>query len=125
MATDVTNPQYFLRDSSSARRARVLTGRGTVAPGYTLIGAGKSRPSESLQSVKIKKVVSPLTGQSSAAAGGGWRYANRGNNVRNVTRVRQSKSVAPGRQGTAKVIRPPKTALRRMSGHGQGTVSTY
>lgn len=121
MANDLTNPQYFLRDNAGARRARTLTGRGTFVPGYTLVGAGKSAPSEGLQNVRIVKAVSPLTGQGSAAPGGGWRYANRNASVRNVSRKRVALSVRPN-QGS-NVVRPTRTALRRMAGSGQGVVS--
>lgn len=121
MANDITNPQYFLReDSTNLRRVRTLSGRGTFSPGYRLVGEGKSVGSESLQSVNIVKVVSPLTGQSSAKPGGGWRYENRNLSTRSVNRRRVSRSVAPN--SGSKVVRPPVTAIRRMTGRGQGVV---
>lgn len=123
MAEDVTNPQYFLRENSGVRGARILSGRGTFAPGYTLVGGGKSAPSEQLQSVRIVKMVSPLTGQGPATPGGGWRYQNRNANTLNVRRLRVQKAVSSKQfASNTRVIRPPRTALRRMTGSGQGVV---
>jgi hypothetical protein len=123
LANDATNPQYFLREESGIRSARVLSGRGVVYPGYRLVGQGKSAPSEGLQSVNIVKMVSPLTGQGSAAPGGGWRYANRNAQTLNVRRLRVQRSVAPTQfGGNTRVVRPPRTAIRRMTGAGQGVV---
>lgn len=121
--SDAAQADYLLREESQTRTARVYSGRGTFAPGYTLVGGGKSAPSEELQSVRIVKMVSPLTGQGSAAPGGGWRYANRNARTLNVRRARIATSVAPGQfTGNTRVIRPPRTAIRRMTGSGQGVV---
>lgn len=123
MASDVTDPQYFLREESGLRTARVLSGRGTFSPGYTKVGEGKSAPSEELQSVRIVKMVSPLTGQGVSAPGAGWRYANRNARTLDVNRMRVRQSVAPGSfSGNTRVIRPRRTAVRRMTGSGQGVV---
>lgn len=121
MANDLTNPQYFLRENSTQlRRVGTLSGRGTYSPGYRLVGEGSGAPSEQLQRVRILKMVSPLTGQGSAAPGGGWRYQNRNLNTLNVNRRRVSRSVAPNTG--SRVVRPPVTAIRRMTGRGQGVV---
>lgn len=117
MADDITNPQYILPEDSSRRRsAKVLSGRGVEQPGYRLI----ENAQEGIADVKVVKQVSQLTGQGPASPRETGRYANMDENVVGVTRRSVSKAVAPNTG--SKVVRPPRTALRRMDNSGTGSV---
>jgi hypothetical protein len=120
MAEDVTSPS-FLREESpyQVRSARILSGRGSFSPGYRLRGEGSSAPSEDYAQVNIVKVVNPLGGQMGRD---NPLFTNRNPRTLSVRTVRQQRAVAASQFGTSKVIRPPRTALRRMSGAGQGVV---
>lgn len=117
MAQDYVPSSYLTRPTLGIRSARRLSGRGTFAPGYRLRGEGKSAPSESYASVDIVKRVSPLDGQGGKA---NPLFYGRSANTLNVRTVRQARSVAPNTG--SKVIRPPRTAIRRMTGSGQGVI---
>lgn len=118
MATDITNPQYLLRQDVSARTARTLSGRGTFSPGYRLV----ANRQDGLAGVKVLKMVSPLTGQGPASPSATGRYFMLGSSaIGSPTRIRVQRSVAPNTN--SKVVRPPLSAIRRMNTRGQGTVS--
>lgn len=119
MADDVTSPVYLTREELGIRRTRVLSGRGTFAPGYRLVGEGASAPSESNMNVRVVKVVNPLGGQGPIE---NMTFYGRNDRTLAVRTVRQQRAVAANQFGTAKVIRPPRTAIRRMTGSGQGVV---
>jgi hypothetical protein len=123
MAEDVTNPDYLTRPELGMRSARILSGRGTEAPGYRLVGSGKSAPSEGLQDVTIVKMVNPQGGQGPVSQYRDARQYERNANILSVNRRRVQRAVSPSSFGTAKVIRPPRTTIRRMTGSGQGVVS--
>lgn len=118
-AVDVTSPTYLTRATLGPRTARILSGRGVFYPGYRLVGEGKSAPSEDNMTVNIVKMVSPLTGQSPVNNG---RYYGRNFDILPVRILRQQRAVASTQFGTAKVVRPKYTAIRRMTGSGQGVV---
>lgn len=119
MAEDVTSPVYLTRQELGARRTRVLSGRGEFAPGYRLVGEGSFSPSESDLSVNIRKVVNPQGGQGPVE---NWQFYGRNDRTISVKTARVQLSVAPRQFGTANVVRPPRTAIRRMTGSGQGVV---
>jgi hypothetical protein len=121
MADDITNPQYLLRPALGSRSARILSGRGTFAPGYTKIGEQPGGLQDGIQSVRVLKMVSPLTGQGPASPLATGRYANMNYNVLSPRILRRARAVAPN-TGSTVVIRP-KTAIRRMDQRGQGVVS--
>lgn len=120
MATDLTNPVYLTRQelSLTTRSVRVLSGRGTFAPGYRLI----ANRNEGLAPITVLKMVSPLTGQGPASPYATGRYYMLGSsNVATPNIIRVLKSVPPNTN--SKVVRPPLNAIRRMDTRGQGTVS--
>lgn len=121
MADDITNSDYLLRPALGTRSARVLSGRGTFSPGYTIRGAQPGALSEDIQSVRVLKMVSPLTGQGPADPMATGRYANRNAEVVQARILRKQKAVAPN-TGQTVVVRP-KTALRRLDSRGAGVVS--
>lgn len=121
MAEDITNPVYLTRQELGARSVRTLSGRGTVAPGYTIIGTQDDAYTRGIKRVKVLKMVSPLTGQGPADPMATGRHVGMNGEVLTPRIVRQAKTVASNTG--SKVIRPPRTALRRMTGSGQGIVS--
>jgi hypothetical protein len=108
--------------SGNARTAKTLSGRGTVSPGYTLIGTGKGKAKNTVAQAKIVKRVSPQDGLAPGKVGAGGRYANMNAKVVSVP-VRRVARAAKANQGS-NVVRPPKTALRVMTGRGTGAVRT-
>lgn len=119
MADDITGSDYLVRPALGIRSAKILSGRGVWYPGYRLRGEGKSAPSEQNMTVNIVKFVNPLGGQGPVDSG---RYYGRSTEVLSVRRLRQQRAVAANQFGSAKVVRPPYTAIRRMTGSGQGVV---
>lgn len=120
MAEDITGPVYLTRPELGARRPRILTGRGTFAPGYIIRGEQPGALSEGVVNVRVLKMVSPLTGQGPASPFATGRYYEMNFDVLPVRIVRQQRAVAPNTG--SKVVRPPRTALRRLNNSGQGTV---
>lgn len=120
MAEDVTAPNYLTDPQPyGIRSARILSGRGQFSPGYRLRGEGSGAPTEAYATVNIRKVVNPLGGQGPVR---NPLFYRRDAGVINVNRLRQQRSVAVNQFGTSKVVRPPQTAVRRMTGNGQGVV---
>src|SRR5437879_517420 len=121
MAEDITKPVFLLRQDRGSQRARILTGRGTVAPGFTRIGEQSGARSEGIAGVRVLKMVSPLTGQGPADPKATGRYFGMSASILPARVVRQQKTVAPNTGSV--VVRPKRTAIRRMTGSGQGVVS--
>lgn len=120
MADDLMPVDYLTRPALGIRRARTFSGRGTFAPGYRLVGEGEGAPSEDYARVNIVKMVSPLTGQM-----GKQNPTFYGRNAQTLSArvVRQARSVAPN--VGSNVVRPPRTAIRRLNNAGQGVVGYY
>lgn len=118
MAQDLMPVDYFTRPSLGSRRVRTLSGRGIAVPGYRIPGTtSESAPSENYSRVNIKKMVSPLTGQMGIP---NPTFYGRNASTLSARIVRQAKSVAPNTGSV--VVRPPRTAIRRMTNAGQGVV---
>lgn len=120
-AVDLTNPVYLTRPELGARRVRVLSGSGIENPGYTIIGTQAGALDEGVRNIRVLKMVSPLTGQGPASPLATGRYYGMNYDVLPVRIMRMAKVVAPNTN--SKVVRPPRTAVRRMDTRGQGTVS--
>lgn len=120
---DLTGPIYLTRPELGARTVRVLSGRGIDQPGYTIIGTQPDGLSEVLTGVRVLKMVSPLTGQGPTDPRATGYFANMDDSVVGVKIARVQKSVAPNTNLT--VVRPPKTAIRRLNNAGQGTVEYF
>lgn len=118
---DITKPTYLVRGSVSSRRARVLSGRGILTPGYRIIGTQADAMSDNLTGVRVLKMVSPLTGQGPADPRATGYFAGMNLSIQPVRVVRAAKSVAPNTGSV--VVRPPRTAVRRLDTKGAGTVS--
>lgn len=118
--SDVTMPEYLTRPMLGARSARILSGRGTFAPGYTIIGDQPDAMAETLQPVRVLKMVSPLTGQGPADPRATGFFYGMDYGVLPARILRQRRAV-PANQGYTVVVRP-RTAIRRMDNRGVGTV---
>lgn len=119
---DITGPIYLTRPSFGARRARILTGRGTFEPGYRLVGTGPGGLDEGVRDIRVLKMVSPLTGQGPASPLATGRYYGLNFQVLRPRILRVQKAVSSSSFGVQKVVRPPRNAIRRLDTRGQGTV---
>jgi hypothetical protein len=117
---DLTNPDYLLVPTLGPRFVRTMTGRGTYAPGYVIPGEQAGGLAEGLVPVRVVKMVSPLTGQGPADPRATGYFFGMDFSILAPRIYRQAKSV-PTNTGL-KVVRPPRSAIRRMDNRGQGTV---